>query len=609
MELFTESSKNTEFINFLTALAKTISRVSLYPLQHPLVLESIKESYQLLNNSLKIDQEIFLSLVDNKLLINGSQIPNPGSLPNIIGECLAKFQLCGIIFKNGVIEEELISFYKLFTNRPDKFKNIEDVRRFFNGEKICHIEPDSAIFARVEEGKEQGLTPGPETLAAEDSTAMINSIERMPLDSMLWEVVKKSTPKKEDQEKLFQIIYRQLEKDIETHVQLATQKLETEKETVQNEHVRTQSVLNRIADGVIMVDDAGKIIMMNPAAEKIYGSKFSDVKGLNIGERSNIELTIALAKGLGQPLTKESSQEIEVNSNASYEQTIRNSMATVQNPEGKIVGVVSILNDLAKQKELQSMQDDFLSNVTHELRSPLTAIKVSLSTFAELNQEQSNLLNIANRNIDRLNRLINDLLDSSKVSAGKMSVTPVPLDIEPLLSECAASLEPWAKKKNITLTLTKNQKIRQVMADPDRINQVLVNLISNAIKFTPEKGTITISTSMVELRAVQVFVHNTGPGIPKEKLNLLFQRFYQITQKEKSDSPGTGLGLFIAKAIVEMHKGTMYMHSEPGEGATFSFTLATVPQTAATPELVAAQTQFAQNKTKKSWFAKLFGST
>jgi signal transduction histidine kinase len=258
------------------------------------------------------------------------------------------------------------------------------------------------------------------------------------------------------------------------------------------------------------------------------------------------------------------------------------------------------------------MQDQFLANVTHELRSPLTAIKASLATVAtdtdiQFSDQQRNMLNIASRNIDRLARLINDILDFAKIAEGRVNVNPKPLDTKTLITETVTSLQSWAQNKKITVNYTPGDKTPRVMGDFDRLTQVLVNLLSNAIKFTPSGGKITVTTESSPL-VVKISVTDTGPGIPKKDQEKLFEKFFQLKQTVKMDAPGTGLGLYITKKIVELHQGEIGFNSEEGRGSTFWFSVPIVPESAVREAARAAGVKAAAAPAKKKgWLAKLWG--
>lgn len=235
-----------------------------------------------------------------------------------------------------------------------------------------------------------------------------------------------------------------------------------------------------------------------------------------------------------------------------------------------------------KLKELDKMKDNFLSTVSHELRTPLTSIK----SFAEilLNYEndretEKEFLGIINEEADRLTRLINDVLDISKIEAGRVQWRPEDLRIPEVIESAVNATRALIEKANLTLNMNQEPELPIVHADRDRIIQVITNLISNAVKFTPAGGCIGIraqglkSETTEGLEMVKVSVSDTGIGIPPEEHERIFEKFHQIGDTLKDKPKGTGLGLTICKDIVEHFGGRIWVESEPGEGSTFSFTL------------------------------------
>jgi signal transduction histidine kinase len=252
--------------------------------------------------------------------------------------------------------------------------------------------------------------------------------------------------------------------------------------------------------------------------------------------------------------------------------------------EDRIIGFLRVAKDVTEKrryeqrlKELDKLKSDFVSNVSHELRTPLTAIKGSVDNMldgltGDLNEKQSRYLTRIKSNTDRLARLINDLLDLSRIEAG-ITLQPTNLRLAPLLREVAESLRPVAAVKRIIIAVESRDETVTAWADPDRISEILMNLLGNAIKFTPSDGKVTLSVEGRGADWVKIAVSDTGPGIPPEEANRIFDKFYQVPQLEKQKIVGTGLGLSITKALVEMHGGKIWLESEVGRGSIFSFVI------------------------------------
>ncbi len=232
-----------------------------------------------------------------------------------------------------------------------------------------------------------------------------------------------------------------------------------------------------------------------------------------------------------------------------------------------------------KNKELQrlnELKDEFLSNVAHELATPLTIIKegvklVSDEMLGKVNEQQKEFLTIASNNVDRLTRLIVDLLDISKIEAGKMEIKKTSIDIKSLIRKLASSFELKVEQKKLELRVNLPEDEIDIYADEHRITQVFSNLVDNAIKFTKE-GCIEVFVRE-EGNEVECSVADTGAGISRKDIPKLFDKFTQFGRESGPGEKGTGLGLVISRRIVELHGGKMWVESEPGTGSKFYFTL------------------------------------
>jgi len=224
-------------------------------------------------------------------------------------------------------------------------------------------------------------------------------------------------------------------------------------------------------------------------------------------------------------------------------------------------------------KSLDRMKDEFLSNVSHEFKTPLTSIQgysqlISDGTLGDINEQQQKAVSTVIRNSERLRRLVDSLLYLSRAQAGKIRYSFDRVQIADVIDNSIQDVELQAKSKNITIKKDLPDEMPLFNADRDKLMDVLINLTDNAVKFTPDGGTITIS-SYVEEKSLHISVKDTGIGIPKDKIPNLFQRFYQVDASGKRKYGGTGLGLYICKKIVEDHGGNIWVESTEGEGSTF----------------------------------------
>jgi signal transduction histidine kinase len=221
------------------------------------------------------------------------------------------------------------------------------------------------------------------------------------------------------------------------------------------------------------------------------------------------------------------------------------------------------------------MKTEFISTVSHELRTPLTSIKASMALLldgnASLDEETSELLHVSKRNADRLVRLVNDILDLSKIEAGRLQLELKDREVASLCAEAAAGIDGFAQKVGVAVRSRMEPGLPRIRADWDRVVQVLTNLLSNALKFSPRGSEVELAVSTRE-GAVLFAVRDRGPGIPREFREKLFTRFAQ-SDRAKREQEGTGLGLAICRALVLAHGGEIWVESEPGQGASFFFTL------------------------------------
>ena len=234
----------------------------------------------------------------------------------------------------------------------------------------------------------------------------------------------------------------------------------------------------------------------------------------------------------------------------------------------------------AKLRELADMREEFLALTTHDLRSPLTVISGVISFFSsgrlgELSMEQKNMVAMMERNTQSLIELINDLLDASKLESGTMRLELSAVDLGALIRDVHESMGPLAREKGIAIEERLPDDLPPLSADHDKLRRVIVNLLSNALKFTPKGGRIEVGAgrSNGDTPAVRVFVADTGVGIAPGDLARLFDKYEQARSRATRGEKGTGLGLYIARQLIEMHGGTIDVQSEVGQGSTFTFTL------------------------------------
>ncbi|HUI88447.1 MAG TPA: GAF domain-containing protein [Anaerolineales bacterium] len=355
----------------------------------------------------------------------------------------------------------------------------------------------------------------------------------------------------------------------------------------QEEASRSQAILEAVADGVLVTGPNNRITFLNSSIQKI--------------------LDINAGRVIDQPL--EDFGGLFGKASSSWMETIRNwsqSPSSYQSGDtyaeqlelgdGRIalihlapvilqndfLGTVSIFRDITHEVEVDRLKSEFVATVSHELRTPMTAIKgyvdvLLMGAAGAVNENQSHFLNIVKNNIDRLNILVNDLLDISRIEAGRVILTPQPLDLREIAEDVIGDVLRRSQEegKPMALSLEAPKTLPRVIGDAERVRQVIDNLVDNAYHYTPENGTIKVSIRAVDGTEVQVDVEDDGVGIAPSDQERVFERFYRGEHPLVLATPGTGLGLPIVRQLVEMHNGRIWMKSEglPGKGSVFSFTL------------------------------------
>lgn len=358
-------------------------------------------------------------------------------------------------------------------------------------------------------------------------------------------------------------------------------------EEVSKSKAYIENLVESAGDAIISTDVNDCILTWNRGAEVIFGYRKEETLGQN--------LVILLPPGRSNELEEVRNKvrltglirNLEVRRKRSDGTIIDVSLAVspIKDKDGAVVGFLHLGKDITEKKryekrlkELDRMKSDFVSNVSHELRTPLTAIKGSADNMLDgitgpLNEKQIRYLTRIKSNADRLARLINDLLDLARIEAGKIDLRPSNLSLIHLSKEVAESLRPVAAEKLISLEVASPDGDVTAWADRDKVIQILMNLVGNAVKFTPAQGKVTIVVERDGQEWIQISVSDTGPGIPPEEANAVFDKFYQVAHMNKQKTKGTGLGLAISKALVAMHGGTIWLESQVGTGSTFYFTL------------------------------------
>jgi PAS domain S-box-containing protein len=347
-----------------------------------------------------------------------------------------------------------------------------------------------------------------------------------------------------------------------------------------------ENLVENAADIILSTDLEDQILTWNRGAEITLGYSKEEVIGKHLSTLLPPQRLHELAEMRTKVELDGALRDVEVESNKKDGTPIflSLSVSSIADGDGRIVGFLRVAKDITEKrryeqrlKELDKLKSDFVSNVSHELRTPLTAIKGSVDNMldgltGELNEKQSRYLTRIKSNADRLARLINDLLDLSRIEAG-IKLNRINLSLPTVVKEVVESLGSVAAEKLINFEIKTADNDLTAWADPDRVAEVLTNLLGNAIKFSPTGGNVTVSLARSRNNWVKVSITDTGTGIRPEEANRIFDKFYQVSHPEQPKATGTGLGLPIAKALVEMHGGRIWLESQVGHGSVFSFTL------------------------------------
>ena len=338
------------------------------------------------------------------------------------------------------------------------------------------------------------------------------------------------------------------------------------------ERDKTLAIITNFTDGLITFNREGVITMINPQAEKMFKAEESELKGKNIKSLENPLLfpaiDLILKKGELQRVARE---EFSPRKGMTFEVT------TVPLKE-EAIGFLAIFHDVSREKLIEEMKTEFVSLAAHQLRTPLSAIKWTLKMLlagdlGKITDEQREFIKKTYVSNERMISLINDLLNITRIEEGKYIFKLIPCDIEKMVDGLINIHQEEIEKKEIKLEFKSlKEKLPKVMVDTEKISLVIENLLENAITYTKPKGKIIISLSKKE-KKVEFSIKDNGIGIPENQKERIFTKFFRAANVVRMDTQGTGLGLFIAKNIIEAHKGRIWFESEEGKGTTFYFTL------------------------------------
>jgi NtrC-family two-component system sensor histidine kinase KinB len=351
-------------------------------------------------------------------------------------------------------------------------------------------------------------------------------------------------------------------------------------------HLSMQAAIDSIPDPVAIFSVEGRLQNVNRAAETLLGLKTDSsskdpLKSVNASTGAVIERVrshVLSGKGTYSPRGFEDAVQLPTLLGDRY---FLPRGAPVYETRGVVVGATVILQDVTRLRRFEELKNDIVATVAHEFRTPLTSLRMAVHLCTEqvagpLTDKQAELLHAAREDCDRLQGMVDDFLDLSRIESGRVELYPLPTKVSGLIMDAVDEYKADADAKGVTLSAQVSLHELSVLADHDRVRHVFSNLIGNALRHTPKGGRITLDAAVAD-NSVRFAVTDSGSGIPKEYHERIFDKFYHVPE---SGPKGTGLGLYIAKEIVRAHGGEIGVESEPEKGSTFWFTLPSVAKTA-----------------------------
>ncbi|MFD0695233.1 two-component system histidine kinase PnpS [Paenibacillus sp. GCM10027628] len=358
-----------------------------------------------------------------------------------------------------------------------------------------------------------------------------------------------------------------------------SESLQQQMERIQENERRLQGVMENMVSGIMMIDREERIMLLNPAAEDILGFSAQELLGKKYNEaKQQYEFTKLIQECIE---TREPIRD-EMIFYYPAERILEINLNPISHEDEEWSGVLIVLHDITAVRRLERMRSEFVANVSHELKTPIAAVKGFAETLlaGALNDKETavSFLQIIFDESERLNRLIGDILELSKIESKRIPMQFSPVYLPEFLEKSLNVLRKEAEKKHIELSMQVDDDI-YIEADEDRLRQIFINLLSNGINYTQDGGKVKVRVEPLDMNAdgdyerLRIIVSDTGIGIPKKDLPRIFERFYRVDKARSRSSGGTGLGLSIVKHLVELHRGTIRVDSEVGMGTKFTIEL------------------------------------
>ena len=337
---------------------------------------------------------------------------------------------------------------------------------------------------------------------------------------------------------------------------------------------KTLAIITNFADGLLFFDERNNLTLINPTAEDFLDVEAMEVIGNSLLKKtsfSKLEKVLDFLRGESEK--KVFRKELKLRENLIVE------ISTVKVERGeKKIGTLVTLHDITREKLVERLKTEFVSLSAHQLRTPLSAIKWTLKMIldgdmGEVNEEQKDLLRKTYESNERMINLINDLLNVTRIEEGRYVYKKKLVSLTDLVEEIVKNYKEEAKRRGINFKFNKTkEKLPKIKMDPDKVKLVITNLIDNAVRYTSEKGKVIVSLEKKE-NSIEFFVEDSGIGVPEDQKERIFTKFFRASNAVRTETEGSGLGLFICKNIVEAHDGEVWFESEEGKGSRFYFSL------------------------------------
>ncbi len=359
---------------------------------------------------------------------------------------------------------------------------------------------------------------------------------------------------------------------------MQVKELEIQLKVATKERQHAEAIIYSISDAVLVTDAFDEVVLANDAAARTFEFELSQDRR-PIAQIMKDPTLVELIRDMRASASRNGRRIVEHKMRSAHGTRVyKVTLSCVTDRSDGSSGVVTVLHDMTKEKEVAQMKNDFVSSVSHELRTPLASIKAYVEMLidgeAEDRKTQQEFYEVIQNESNRLSRLIDNILNISRIESGLVQINKKPLSLPVVLKEALEVITPQARQKQIKLVEKVTPAFYQTSADKDMLYQALLNLLSNAVKYTPEGGTITVETQVDEQqKKVVTRISDTGVGIPEKDVAFVFDKFYRVERNNRL-AKGTGLGLSLVKHIIETaHKGRLFVESQEGKGTTFGFEL------------------------------------